>query len=62
MFNFQVLYEESRVIIYGREAVSMYFYYDVRYDIMMYFRCESYMGRFMSPLEALYSQSLIIIT
>ena len=60
-FILQVLSEDS-VIIEGREACSRYFYYGVRYDIMMYFRYESYMEGFLGALAAGYIQYVVIIT
>ena len=39
----------------------MYFYYDVIYYIMMYFRCEYYMGGLLESLTDGYRQSIVII-
>ena len=42
--------KDSRVIIEGREAWSRYLYYCVRYNIMMYFSYEYYMGNLFAAL------------
>ena len=43
------------------EACSTYFYHGVIYDIMMYYRYESYMGVLMVELTVGYRQYIGII-
>ena len=57
----QVLYKDSRVIIELRDTCS-YFYCGFRYEIIVYFRFESYMGGFMEALVAEYRQYVGIRT
>ena len=49
------------MVLEEREAFSTYFYYYIRYDIMMHFRYESYMGGFLAELATRYGKYVGII-
>ena len=44
------------MILEGREACSRYLFYGIRYETMIHFRDESYMGGFLASLAAEYRQ------
>ena len=48
----QVIYGASIAILEVGEACSRYLYDGVRYEIIMYFMYESYMGGFLAELAA----------
>ena len=50
------------MVLEVREACSRYFYYCVRYDIVIYFRYGFYLGVLLSVLAAGYRQSVGIST